>query len=1025
MFGAQSSLVRAPLSPVAMEAADGGLPETTRSEILQVFEEFDEEHRGEGRWADWQSNRNYKHAIEHEGRLYPVKQIISMATGRPTNSFSGGEQANSYVENYDFDVVRLREQPLREALKEVLDIYVETRESEPFGKTDDDGEKRRIWELFEEIEELLEESSVLSQRPHVEVSWTLGSGRWVHSPWFAFLDERVTSTVRAGSHTSFGLKPERSKINVGYILGLDQVRETYGNQVGTAILQNRAERLRGRSLQLEDEGFTVPDGPAQKGNQLKVIARKSYEEGAIPPDEELLSELDILLQTYDRHVSRQRTELSVELDRSRLSDAVENIIRPAIQQRGDLDEDGREGYHHNEIIPEATPRLTPKWLLENPREAVLEALGADVNLLSGNWQRSPAEKLFQREPPEAIKREVGNLLYGSDDLEERVEQFLEWGSEREIENGKTAAVDGTVASYLLALSDPQEYAFCKTRRAYRPAVKALLGKDEVRSDWPERIAHARTFYKEVLRVFQEEHGDLPFFDLMHVHIAFYLAENEDSDAPWGEGTVETDRKVFSVPEGPPLDGRRIVKIAPGEGAKLWDDCKENGHIRVGWQDVGDLQQFESKEEFQEAFERAFLGSTYDDQAITTKKASEVWTLRELEPGDLVVANRGKSEVLAVGTVVEPGYEWKPDYDGYNHAVNVDWDTSYAQEIPQESYWGMVTVQELSDEDLIERILNPSSSVPKQSYQPPPFEKIYESVREKGMVIDRRTLRRYHVSLRTRGFVILSGVSGTGKTWLTKLYAEAVNAKRLLQPVAPNWTTDEDLLGYYNPVEGEYHHTEVSRFLREAEEAYREAQADGRAPPPYHLVLDEMNLARVEYYFATLLSKMEQRKREGTATLQLGPETEVLLSPNFSFVGTVNIDETTHSFADKVYDRAQLIEMEAPKEQLREHLGEEPYAGILMDVFGAIGGVAPFAFRVLDEIAEYVSVARDHGSSWEEALDEQLLQKVLPKVKGTEPQVGEALSQFLEVVPEESYPLSHAKAQSMLEDFRTHGFTSYF
>lgn len=72
-----------------MAAGNGGLPETSRSEILQALEEFDDEHRGEGRWADWQSNRNHKYAIEREGRLYPVKKIISMATGRPTNSFSG------------------------------------------------------------------------------------------------------------------------------------------------------------------------------------------------------------------------------------------------------------------------------------------------------------------------------------------------------------------------------------------------------------------------------------------------------------------------------------------------------------------------------------------------------------------------------------------------------------------------------------------------------------------------------------------------------------------------------------------------------------------------------------------------------------------------------------------------------------------------------------------------------------------------------------------------------------------------
>lgn len=1003
-----------------MEVEDSGLPETSRSEIVQALETFDEEHRGEGRWADWQSKRNHKYAIGHDGRLYPVIQIISMATGRSNQTIHGGDQANSYVENYGFEVVPLRERPLREALKEVLDIYVQIRETKPFGKTDEDGEKLRIWQLFEEIEELLEESSVLSQRPHVEVSWSLGSGKWVHNPWFAFLDERVTSTVKKGFYPSFGLKPKRSKINVGYIIGLDQVRENYGTQVGTAILQNRAQLLRGRSLQLEEEGFRVPEGPAQKGDQLMVIARKSYDEGEIPSDEELLSKLDILLQTYDRHVSRETTSFSIDIDRSRLNLAVDNIIRPAILERKDLEDNDYEGYQHQKIIPNGTPKLTPEAITESPRESVIDALRADVNLLSGNWQKSPAIKFLDRADPSAIQDEVFNLLYGPDELADRVERFIDWGEDRKIEDGKTAGLDGTVASYLLFLSDPQQYAFCKTSRAYRPAVKALLGDGEVRSDWPERVTHARDFYRETLRIFQQEHKDLPFFDLMHVHIAFYLAENADEEAPWGEGIIELDGA-----ENTPDRDRKVVKIAPGHQAEYWEECLESGHIRVGWEAVGDLRQYGDYEEFREAFHDAFYPETHDTGQKVTEKSREVWTLTELEPGDLVVANRGKNEVLAVGEVLVPGYEWKPQYEEYNHTVPVDWDTSYAQEIPERSYWGMVTVRKISDEDFLDLILKRNGSTPKQSYQPPPFEKIYEAVREKGMVIDRRTLRRYHVSLRTRGFVILSGVSGTGKTWLTKLYADAVNARRLLQPVAPNWTTNEDLLGYYNPVDGDYHHTAVSRFLRGAEEAYEDARADGHKPPPYHLVLDEMNLARVEYYFATLLSKMEKRKREGTAMLQLGPETEVLLPPNFSFIGTVNIDETTHAFADKVYDRAQLIEMEASKDRLREHLGEEPYVGVLMDVFGAIGGIAPFAFRVLDEIVEYVDVAQNHGSSWKEALDEQLLQKVLPKVKGTEPQVGEALSEFLEVVPEESYPLSHAKAQTMLDGFRTHGFTSYF
>jgi len=559
---------------------DGSLPETTRSEILQAFQRFDKQKRGEDRWDDWQSSGSYNYAIEHEGRLYPVKEIVSMATGRSNQSFHT-KQAISYLDDRGFDVARLRKQSLREALEEVLDIYIETRETHHYGKTDEEGEKLRIWELFEEIEEMLEESSVLSQRPNVHVSWTLGSGRWVHSPWFAFLDERLTSTVKEGFYPSFGLKPERSKINVGYIIGLDQVRETYGAQVGTSILQNRAQRLRRRSLQLEEESFEIPQGPAQKGEQLKIIARKSYEKGEIPPDEELLSELGILLQTYDQHVSRETTGSQIDIDRSRLNAAVDNIIRPAILERKDLEDNDFEGYHHQKIIPNGTPELTPEALSERPQESVIDALRADVNLLSGNWQKSPAVKFLKRADPSAIQDEVFNLLYSSEELADRVERFIGWGEEREIEDGKTAGLDGTVASYLLFLSDPQQYAFCKTARAYRPAVEALLGDEEFRSNWPERIAHARDFYREALEIFQEEHGDLPFFDLMHVHIAFYLAENEDEDAPWGEGTIET---------GDPT----CLLIRSNVGSD-WDD--EEGQSYHFGQTVPNYTQVESGAEF--------------------------------------------------------------------------------------------------------------------------------------------------------------------------------------------------------------------------------------------------------------------------------------------------------------------------------------------------------------------------------------------------------------------------------------------
>ncbi len=305
-----------------------------------------------------------------------------------------------------------------------------------------------------------------------------------------------------------------------------------------------------------------------------------------------------------------------------------------------------------------------------------------------------------------------------------------------------------------------------------------------------------------------------------------------------------------------------------------------------------------------------------------------------------------------------------------------------------------------------------------------FAEIRHQVNASGLKIEERTLRRFHLSLRTRGFVVLSGVSGSGKTWLTQVYARAVGAACCLVAVAPNWTANEDLLGYQNPLDGHYHHTTFSRFLKDAAGDYAEAQKSDRNPRLHLLVLDEMNLARVEHYFAKFLSAMEVRARDGSAPIELGPEETVDLTPNLLFVGTINVDETTHGFADKVYDRAQLIELEITEEMIAEHLGSAAYKEILLEVWRTIHRAAPFAFRVLDEIRQYVEDAEEMDVPWQEALDEQLLQKVLPKLGGAEGDVTLALEGLLDLA-QEPLPLTAAKAWRMLQDLRDHGFASFF
>src|SRR5579862_8020722 len=88
---------------------------------------------------------------------------------------------------------------------------------------------------------------------------------------------------------------------------------------------------------------------------------------------------------------------------------------------------------------------------------------------------------------------------------------------------------------------------------------------------------------------------------------------------------------------------RLVKIAPGENARFWDDCRAGGYICVGWDEVGSLLKFNSKDDLKSAFTRLCSYSP-------SWKADELWTLRELRPGDRIIANDGLTKVVGVGTV---------------------------------------------------------------------------------------------------------------------------------------------------------------------------------------------------------------------------------------------------------------------------------------------------------------------------------------------------------------------------------------
>lgn len=286
-------------------------------------------------------------------------------------------------------------------------------------------------------------------------------------------------------------------------------------------------------------------------------------------------------------------------------------------------------------------------------------------------------------------------------------------------------------------------------------------------------------------------------------------------------------------------------------------------------------------------------------------------------------------------------------------------------------------------------------------KPPSFAELrgaLEAAEEmKGFVLDVPHLRALHAAWHChphKRFVILSGLSGTGKTAILRHYARAycglagLDLERHLAVVAvsPDWRDHTGLLGYHNALHAD------PTF--QAEPALRLILDAARHPSlPYFLVLDEMNLARVEHYFAPFLSAMETGD-----SLALHAETEevngvpprVRWPRNLFIGGTVNMDESTHPFSDKVLDRAFTLEFwEADLAGFFERRpGRGPATAraeaLLQGFYDALlPARRHFGYRTAGEVLAFLEAAAEGEEPGVELLDHALLAKVLPRVKGHE------------------------------------------
>ena len=348
---------------------------------------------------------------------------------------------------------------------------------------------------------------------------------------------------------------------------------------------------------------------------------------------------------------------------------------------------------------------------------------------------------------------------------------------------------------------------------------------------------------------------------------------------------------------------------------------------------------------------------------------------------------------------------------------------------------------LADLQIVPEILNrPSGLRSKPREEGEALLGVSKYLKALGLHYSPRVQRAFHTALKINDYAqltVLSGVSGTGKSQLPRRYAEAMGMHFLQISVEPRWDSPQDLLGFYNYIEKRYRATDLARALVQMDpfDTAKLSQKDNE-DQMLLVLLDEMNLARVEYYFSDFLSRLESRphyndvnnpNKRIDAEFQIDIRSAVLKTlsvfpgHNVLFTGTMNDDESTQSLSDKVLDRSNVLQFSAPTSF------ETPNTGISVDLpndgqkfsewrkwvksssdlKGTLKSQAdtsieklakimegcgrPFGHRLYDSMIAYVANYPSEVYSAEtvkDALADQIEFRIMPKIRGIDVEIND-------------------------------------
>ena len=289
--------------------------------------------------------------------------------------------------------------------------------------------------------------------------------------------------------------------------------------------------------------------------------------------------------------------------------------------------------------------------------------------------------------------------------------------------------------------------------------------------------------------------------------------------------------------------------------------------------------------------------------------------------------------------------------------------------------------------------------------------------EKKLYYTPEDIRKFIAGMAVSRILIMQGMSGTGKTSLAYTFGEFLNNGSVIVPVQPMWKERTDLVGYYNEFTRKFNETMLLQKMYEA----------NYSSEMYITVLDEMNIARVEYYFAEFLSLLEIPDTDkrwldvvsdkwSNDPVKLNESGQIKLPDNMWFIGTANNDDSTFAISDKVYDRAMIVNLDRKsKEFTAPHTegiklavweweklvreAEEEYGVTArnlrrlseLDAYMIKTFRVSFGNRIMKQINKYVPIYVACGGDELEALDDILSKKIIRKLETQNPVYVKSMS----------------------------------